>query len=83
MEAGDLLIPLREGLIAKEHFQLDLGEIIESPDRRPRGERGITLFKSVGLGFQDIVAATHVYSKALAAGAPLRDFHFFEGAGPP
>ena len=83
MEAGDLLIPLREGLIAKEHFQLDLGEIIENPERRRRGERDITLFKSVGLGFQDIVAAAHVYSKALAGSAPLRDFHFFEDSGSP
>ena len=83
MEAGDLLIPLREGLIAKEHFQLDLGEIIENPERQRRGERDITLFKSVGLGFQDIVAAAHVYSKALAGSAPLRDFHFFEDYGFP
>jgi ornithine cyclodeaminase/alanine dehydrogenase-like protein (mu-crystallin family) len=83
MEAGDLLIPLRQGLIAKEHFQLDLGEIIESPERHRRSERDITLFKSVGLGFQDIVAAAHVYSRALARGAPLRDFDFFEDCGSP
>jgi len=67
-ESGDILLPLREGLIGEEHFQAELGEIVTG--RRPGrlSEREITVFKSTGLAVQDAAAAALVYRKALAAG---------------
>src|SRR2546428_10112485 len=48
-EAGDLLIPIREGAVKADHIQAELGQVIigEDPGRRSAGE--LTLFKSLGL----------------------------------
>lgn len=77
MEAGDLLLPLQEGLIDKDHIKLDLAEILFDPALRRQSPNEIALFKSVGLAFQDVVTAAHVYSKALASGDELTNFNFF------
>jgi len=56
-EAGDLLIPMENGLITKEHIHAELGEILAgSKTGRESGEE-ITLFKSVGVAVQDVAAA--------------------------
>lgn len=67
-EAGDFMIPLQEGRIAKEHFHAELGEIITGrrPGRLNREE--ITLFKSNGLAIQDAATAKLVYDKAIELG---------------
>ena len=46
-EAGDLLQPLRQGLIQESHFDTELGEILlgRSPARRNADE--ITLFTAI------------------------------------
>jgi len=56
-EAGDLIIPLREGLIGEDHIHAELGEILsrEKPGRKSGDE--IILFKSVGNAVQDLTAA--------------------------
>jgi ornithine cyclodeaminase len=56
-EAGDLIQPLRAGLITGAHIQADLAELVrgEHPGRVDQAE--ITLFKSVGLGLEDLAAA--------------------------
>lgn len=56
-EAGDLLIPLREGLIGRDHIAADLHELISGmkPGRTRPDET--TLFKSVGCALEDLVTA--------------------------
>ena len=56
-EAGDLLIPMREGLISRVHLAADLHELVsdKKPGRTSAGE--ITLFKSVGCALEDLVTA--------------------------
>ena len=56
-EAGDLLIPMNEGLITREHIVSDLHELVsrKRPGRRSADE--ITLFKSVGCALEDLVTA--------------------------
>lgn len=56
-EAGDLVIPLRKGLITEEHIHAELGEIVLG--RRPGREREdeVTFFKSVGNAVQDAAVA--------------------------
>jgi len=67
-EAGDLLIPLRQGRITAAHFATELGEVLagRQPGRTHPDE--LTLFKSVGLAVQDLLAATAVYDAARTLG---------------
>lgn len=53
-EAGDILIPIREGLISASHIYAELGELVagQKPGRTSATE--ITLFKSVGNAVQDL-----------------------------
>ena len=53
-EAGDILIPIREGAIDPEHIYAELGEVIlgQKPGRTDPQE--VTVFKSVGNAIQDI-----------------------------
>ena len=63
-EAGDYLIAAEEGAIGPEHIRAELGEVLTGahPGRTSPGE--ITLFKSLGLGIEDLAAAAHAYRKA-------------------
>lgn len=55
-EAGDLLIPLAEGAIGPEHVVADLHELVTGSPVRTSDD-DITVFKSVGLAFEDLVLA--------------------------
>jgi ornithine cyclodeaminase/alanine dehydrogenase-like protein (mu-crystallin family) len=67
-EAGDLLIPLKEGGISKAHVACDLGDVLLGREPAVRNADDIVLFKSVGLAFEDLIAIRLVYLKAVAAG---------------
>jgi ornithine cyclodeaminase len=56
-EAGDLIQPLRAGLINEQHIQAELGEVVLG--RRPgrTSPDQVTFFKSVGVAVQDATAA--------------------------
>ena len=64
-EAGDFLIPLREGAIPLDHIVAELGEVVAglAPGRRSGDE--VTLFKSLGLAIEDVAAAHHVHAAAV------------------
>ncbi len=64
-EAGDLMIPLKEGAIKESHFYAELGEIITGKKPGRENDREITLFKSNGLAIQDAAAAKLVYDRAV------------------
>ena len=55
-EAGDLLIPLREGVIGADHIRADLAELVRGAEIRAADD-DITLFESVGMAFEDLVVA--------------------------
>jgi len=63
-EAGDLVIPIREGAVAESHIRAELGEILEGTGEGRRSPGEITLFKSVGLAVEDLGAADIVYRRA-------------------
>ncbi|MCX8160184.1 MAG: ornithine cyclodeaminase family protein [Candidatus Saccharicenans sp.] len=65
-EAGDLIIPVKEGLITWDKVEAELGEVIagEKPGRKNADE--ITVFKSVGLAVQDAMVAIGAYRKAVS-----------------
>jgi len=55
-EAGDLLIPMREGKIGPEHVVADLAEVVRGAAVR-RSAEDVTVFESVGVAFEDLVVA--------------------------
>lgn len=55
-EAGDLLIPMAAGTIEESHIVADLSEVVRGRRVR-RGPDDITLFKSVGVAFEDLAVA--------------------------
>jgi ornithine cyclodeaminase/alanine dehydrogenase-like protein (mu-crystallin family) len=55
-EAGDLLIPIGEGAITREHVLADLMELVRGVEVRTSPE-DVTLFESVGMAFEDLVVA--------------------------
>jgi ornithine cyclodeaminase/alanine dehydrogenase len=67
-EAGDIIIPIKEGAIGKEHLRAELGEVITGQKPGRTNDREITLFKSNGLAIQDAATAKLVYDKAVKAG---------------
>ena len=59
-EAGDLLIPIAEGVVTAAHILADLWEVVRD-DRAVRGSLDdVTLFESVGMAFEDLIVARAV-----------------------
>jgi len=63
-ESGDILIPIREGVITKDHIYAELGEILIGRKAGRVSDNEITLWKSVGLAIQDAATAKLAYQKA-------------------
>ncbi|MFO0891728.1 MAG: hypothetical protein U0790_21615 [Isosphaeraceae bacterium] len=57
IEAGDLIQPLRSGLIREEHVRAELGEVVLGTRPGRSSDQEITFFKSVGIAVQDAFAA--------------------------
>src|SRR6266567_1130136 len=56
-EVGELLIPLQEGAITRDHVAADLHELVSQSKPGRRSPEEITVFKSVGCALEDLVAA--------------------------
>lgn len=67
-EAGDILIPVSEGVITLDHVVGEIGDVLSG--RRPGREdaQQITLYKSLGLFAQDLYAAETLLERALRTG---------------
>ena len=65
-ETGDLIIPIREGVLASEDIYAELGELVEGKRNGREFEHEITLFKSVGLAPMDVAVAKTIYDRAVA-----------------
>lgn len=66
LESGDLILGLDEG---SWNNVVELKDVLDRP--RPRG---ITIFKSNGLGLEDVAAGSFVYEAALAQGLGERRY---------
>ena len=69
IEAGDLLIPRAEGEIDDGHVVGELGELLLQQVGGRRNQTEITVFKSLGLAAQDLLAAWYVLQRARAVSA--------------
>jgi alanine dehydrogenase len=67
-EAGDLLIPMREGVISREDIRAELSEIVTGRKPGRAAEHEITLFKSVGFAIEDAAVGRLAYERALERG---------------
>ncbi len=56
-EVGELLIPLKEGAITRDHIAADLHELVSRKKPGRRSPEEITVFKSVGCAVEDLVGA--------------------------
>jgi ornithine cyclodeaminase/alanine dehydrogenase-like protein (mu-crystallin family) len=65
-EAGDLIIPLQQGLITKADIHAELGEILNGKAVGRTSDDAVTLFKSVGVAVQDLAAASRAFARAEA-----------------
>jgi ornithine cyclodeaminase/alanine dehydrogenase-like protein (mu-crystallin family) len=67
-EAGDILIPRREGAIGDEHVLAELGEVVTGKHAGRRDDGEVTLFKSLGIAIEDVASARVIYANAERAG---------------
>lgn len=66
-EAGDILIPVREGALTLDAIQGDLAELVQGTARGRTHPQELTVFKSVGSALEDLAAAELAYTRAIEA----------------
>jgi alanine dehydrogenase len=67
-EAGDLMIPISEGLITPDHIFAELGDVVTGRKIGRENDHEITVFKSQGLAIQDVSTAKRIYDIAKIRG---------------
>ncbi len=67
-ESGDFLMARAEGAVTDEHIVGELGDLVFGRIEGRRSPDEITLAKLLGLAVEDLVAALHVYRKAIDQG---------------
>jgi ornithine cyclodeaminase len=70
-EAGDLMIPIEQGLFGFDQIHAELGEIVAGRRAGRTSAGQITYFKSVGVAVQDVIAASMAINNAAAQGLGL------------
>lgn len=71
-EAGDLIIPLNEGLIDRSHIARELGQVVDGAVSGRTAEDEITFFKSVGNAVQDMAVGRYAFDEATRRGIGQR-----------
>ncbi|MGK5531837.1 ornithine cyclodeaminase family protein [Streptomyces sp. URMC 129] len=71
-EAGDLLVPIREGRFGPDRIRAELGEVLagKAPGRAAPEER--TVFKSLGIAAEDVMAGLHIAERARTGTTGIR-----------
>jgi len=67
-ESGDLIKPIMEGIIDKNHLAGEIGDFCLNKIKGRGSENEITVFKSVGVAIQDYEVATDIYNNSLKEG---------------
>ena len=68
VESGDIVKGIQDGLFTPSHIIGELGELLDQKVEGRRSAREVTIFKSLGLAVEDVVAAELAYRGALAKG---------------
>jgi ornithine cyclodeaminase/alanine dehydrogenase-like protein (mu-crystallin family) len=67
-EAGDIIIPIKEGCFDASHILGELGEVAAGNTPGRTSPREITIFKSLGMAVEDVAAAHLAFTKASERG---------------
>ena len=64
-EAGEILVPIKEGVFAKEGVIAELSEMCRGDAVLRENEEEVTLFKSIGMAMSDLVGAGLAYNEVI------------------
>lgn len=67
-ETGDLLIPIQQGVFSADRIVAELGELVRGLKPGRLTPNDLTVFKTVGVAIQDLVAAERILSNARRLG---------------
>lgn len=67
-EAGDIVIPLKEGAIDEGHIAGEIGDVCGGRIQGRRDAAEITIFKSLGMAVEDVAAAHLAFARASERG---------------
>jgi alanine dehydrogenase len=67
-EAGDIIIPMKEGAFDASHIAAELGEVAAGRTTGRTSPREVTIFKSLGMAVEDVAAAHLAFTKASERG---------------
>ena len=67
-EAGDLILPQQEGAFGADHVRGELGAVVSGAATGRTSPQDVTIFKSLGMAIEDVVAARLVVDRARANG---------------
>lgn len=68
-ESGDVVIGIADGLFNPAHIRGELGELVLGRAEGRRTDDDVTIFKSLGMAVEDVVAADLVLRRAAETGA--------------
>lgn len=69
VESGDVVMGIAEGHFAASHVRGELGDVILGRTEGRTADDQITIFKSLGMAVEDVVAADLVFRRAVETGA--------------
>ena len=69
VESGDIVQGIKEGLFGPDHVRGELGEVVLGKAPGRASDSDITIFKSLGMAVEDVVAADLVLQRAIKANA--------------
>ncbi|SHJ85721.1 ornithine cyclodeaminase [Dethiosulfatibacter aminovorans DSM 17477] len=67
-ESGDIIIPMNEGVVSEKDLTGELGALLSGRVKGREDDEEIIVFKTVGIGIQDLMTAKAVYEKAIDKG---------------
>jgi len=67
VEAGDVVMGIKEGRFSAEHIVAEIGELVNGAEGR-RSDAEVTIFKSLGMAVEDVTAADLAYRNAIERG---------------
>jgi len=67
-EAGDIVLPIREGAIDASHIAAELGDVFGGRAKGRQSPKEITIFKSLGMAVEDVAAARLAFERASEKG---------------
>ena len=69
VESGDVVMNIAEGLFDKTHLRGEIGELVLGRVTGRNSDSDVTIFKSLGMAVEDVVAADLVFRRASETGA--------------